>query len=31
MAAMDSLLAEFVDQQRMKLKGSYTPCYTLVS
>ncbi len=29
MAAMDTLLTEFVEQRRMKLKGTYTPCYTL--
>ena len=30
MRAMDELLADFVDQQRMKLPGSvYTPCYRI--
>ncbi len=28
--AMDDLLQRFVDQQRMKLQGDYTPCYRLV-
>lgn len=30
MAAMDTLLSEFVAQRRMKLKGVYQPCYELV-
>ena len=30
LAAMDELLQRFVVQQRMKLQGEYTPCYTLV-
>lgn len=30
MAALDSLLAAFVEQKRMKLSGDYTPCYKLV-
>ena len=29
-AATDELLQGFVSQRRMKLKGDYTPCYTLV-
>ncbi len=31
MAALDRLLSSFVDQNRMKLSGDYTPCYTLTS
>jgi len=31
MQALDSLLASFVAQNRMKLSGEYTPCYTLRS
>ena len=29
MAAMDTLLSEFVAQRRMKLKGEYQPCYEI--
>ena len=31
MQALDALLSSFVEQQRMKLSGSYTPCYELVT
>jgi len=31
MKSLDSLLASFVDQGRMKLSGEYTPCYELLS
>jgi hypothetical protein len=31
MGPMDSLLASFVDQHRMKLAGKqYTPCYRVI-
>ena len=30
-SAMDSLLMAFVEQNRMKLQGDYSPCYQLVS
>jgi predicted Rossmann-fold nucleotide-binding protein len=30
MAALDSLLSAFVEQNRMKLSGDYTPCYELI-
>lgn len=30
-AAMDNLLMAFVEQNRMKLQGDYSPCYQLVS
>ena len=31
MRALDKLLSSFVEQNRMKLSGEYTPCYTLKS
>ena len=31
MKSLDSLLASFVEQGRMKLSGEYTPCYELLS
>jgi len=31
MASLDVLLKSFVEQNRMKLSGDYTPCYQLVS
>lgn len=31
MASLDTLLASFVKQRRMKLSGEYTPCYELAS